>query len=104
MGRKKSIEELTNILAVALRHKIGAIVNFMEIYAEKYAKDSEVLLNETKKILEKEHFDFYDRKEIKEQLRKKLQAELASKEFLDKKKFEIMDEETEKVLREFDLL
>jgi len=43
MSKSKIIEELTNLLVVALRHKIGSIVNENEIYAQKYAKDVEVL-------------------------------------------------------------
>jgi hypothetical protein len=104
MGHKKEIEEFTNILATALRHKIGGIVNFMEVYASKYSKNYEILLKEAKKILEKTTFNFYEKKEIKEILGKKLYAELASKEFLSDKKFDIMGEEIEKVLKEIGLL
>jgi len=32
MSKKDSISELTNLLAIALRHKIGSIVNENEIY------------------------------------------------------------------------
>jgi len=35
MSKIKTIKELTNLLAIALRHKIGSIVNENEIYAEK---------------------------------------------------------------------
>ena len=42
MGKKRDIDELTNILAAALRHKIGSMVNKDEIYAQKYDKEFEV--------------------------------------------------------------
>ena len=43
MGKNKDICELTNILAKALRHRIGAIVNSDELYAQKYARDADIL-------------------------------------------------------------
>ena len=44
MGKTDSLHELTNILAKALRHKIGGIVNPNEIYAQKYARDADMLM------------------------------------------------------------
>ncbi|MFA5857405.1 MAG: hypothetical protein WC867_08645 [Candidatus Pacearchaeota archaeon] len=52
MSKKQILNELTNILAVALRHKIGSMVNKNEIYALKYSKDSEILFKEASKIKE----------------------------------------------------
>ena len=51
MSKTKTIHELANILAVALRHKIGSIVNSNEVYAQKYARDYETLLKEAEKIV-----------------------------------------------------
>jgi hypothetical protein len=45
MSKIKTTKELVNLLAIALRHKIGSIVNSNEIYAQKYARDAEVLFN-----------------------------------------------------------
>lgn len=103
MGKNKLISELTNLLAIALRHKIGSIVNQQEIYANKYAKDAEILINEAKKIAISENWNIYDKERIKSDLKTKLKKELESKDFIDKKKFDIMDEEIERVLRELDL-
>lgn len=99
MGKKSIIEELTNILAIALRHKIGSIVNLNEIYASKYAKDAEVLMDEARKIALKENWNMYDKERIRIILRRKVKDELAKKDFLDNKKFEIMDEEVGKALK-----
>ena len=101
MGKNKDINELTNLMAKALRHKIGSIVNKDELYASKYAKDAESIMAEAEKVLLRQNWNSYDETRIKEQLRIKLQKELEQKDFLDNKKFEIMDNEIEKALKEF---
>jgi len=99
MSKTKNIQELTTILSIALRHKIGSIVNQNEIYAQKYAKDAEVLIKEAQKISLKENWNNYDKEKIKEILKKKLKYELEKREFLDNKKFDILEDEMSKVLR-----
>ena len=103
MGKNKDITELTNLMSIALRHKIGSIVNKEDIYAEKYAKDAENILEEAKKSSIKQNWSYEDRLEIKRQLRKKLLKELMEKVFLDNRKFDIMDEEMNKALKELKL-
>ena len=103
MGKNKDINELTNLMSKALRHKIGSIVNKDEFYAAKYAKDAENIMKEAEKVLLRQNWNSYDKARIKEQLRIKLRKELGQKDFLDNKKFEIMDSEIEKALRGFDL-
>ncbi len=103
MGKNKDINELTNLMAKALRHKIGSIVNKDELYASKYAKDAESIMTEAEKVLLRQNWNNYDKLKIKEELRTKLRKELEQKDFLDNKKFEIMDNEIEKALKEFDL-
>ena len=103
MKKTKTIRELTNILAVALRHKIGSIVNQNEIYAQRYAKDADILLKEAQKTALKENWNQKDKEKIRGELKNKLKAELEKKEFLDERKFSIMDEEIEKVLALFGL-
>ncbi|MBI2107564.1 hypothetical protein HYU10_00095 [Candidatus Woesearchaeota archaeon] len=103
MGKNKDIGHLTNLMAKSLRHKIGAIVNTDEIYANKYAKDSENIMKEAKRVLLRHNWDNDDKIEIKEQLRVKLHKDLEEKDFLDDRKFAIMDAEIEKALREFGL-
>ena len=98
MSKTKNIKELTIVLAIALRHKIGSIVNQNEIYAQKYAKDAEVLIKEAQKISLKENWNNYDKEQIKRVLKKKLRQELENKEFLDIKKFDIMEKEMNNVL------
>lgn len=103
MGKKSVISELTNILAKALRHKIGSIVNQDEIYAQKYAKDAEILLKEAGKIALKENFNSYDKSYIKQMLEIKLRKELEEKEFIDNKKFDLMEKEINFALKELNL-
>jgi hypothetical protein len=104
MSKSKIIEELTNLLALSLRHKIGSIVNKEDLYSTKYANESEVLLNKAKSNIFGIKFNFYEKIEIQEKFRKKLKKELESKTFLNEKKFEIMDEEANKILKELGLL
>ncbi len=104
MGKKDDINELTNLMSRALRHKIGSIVNKDELYAGKYSKDSEVLMKEAENVLERRNWNREDKIRIKEELRKKLFKELEEKDFINNKKFDIMDEEMEKALKEFRLI
>jgi len=103
MGKNKDISELTNLMSKALRHKIGSIVNKDEFYANKYAKDAENIMKEAEKVLLRQNWNNYDKVKIKEQLRIKLQKELKEKDFLDNKKFDIMDKEISEALKEFGL-
>ena len=98
MSKKDRIAELVNVAVAALRHKIGGIVNFDEIYAQKYAKDAEILMKEAVKISAGINWSIQDKDRIKEELKIKLKQELERKDFLDSKKFDIMDEEIEKAL------
>lgn len=104
MGKRDDLRELVNILVKALRHRIGSIVNPDELYAEKYAKDADVLLNQARMVLSRENWNDYDKRVIKVELEKKLFIELDEKKFLNEKKFEIMDGEIEQVLGEMGLL
>ncbi len=99
MSKHDTIKELTNILAKALRHKIGAIVNSNEIYAQKYARDADILLKEAEKISLRENWNSFDKLEIRKMLQKKLRRELESKDFLDEKKFDYMEKEIESTLK-----
>ncbi len=103
MSKNKLIRELTNLLAIALRHKIGGIVNFNEIYAQKYSKDAEVLMKGAEKISFGKNWNAKDKARIKQELTKKLKSELESKDFLDNQKFDIMDNEIEKALKNLGL-
>ncbi len=103
MGEKSDIEELTNLMSKSLRHKIGSIVNENEIYAARYAKDAEAIMKAAEKIANKWNWNNYDKEQIRERLRRKLEKELTEKDFLNNKKFEIMDEEINKALCEFNL-
>ena len=88
-------------MSKALRHRIGAIVNKNEIYAERYAKDAEGIMKEAEKVIHRQNWNNYDKSEIKEILKRKLKKELEEKDFLDNRKFEIMDEEMNKALKGF---
>jgi len=103
MGKNNDVQELTSLMTKALRHKIGSIVNKDEFYANKYAKDAKNIMKEAEKVLLRQNWNTYDKATIKEQLKVKLKKELEQKDFLDDKKFDIMDEEIDKALKEFEL-
>lgn len=103
MNKRKLISELTNLLAVALRHKIGSIVNSNEIYASKYSKDADVLIKEAQKLSAKQNWNKEDKHEIERQTKAKLRTELQNKSFIDERKFTLIDEETRKVLASLNL-
>jgi len=101
MSKKGDIEQLTNLMSISLRHKIGSLVNDDELYAAKYAKDAESIMMEAEKVINRHSWNLYDKEEIKEKLKRKLKKELEEKDFLDNRKFEIMDEEMNKALGGF---
>ncbi len=103
MSKKGNIQELSNILAIALRHRIGSIVNPDAVYSQKYAKDAEVLMKEAVKISIGINWSIQDKNRIKEAVKSKLRLELEKRDFLDDKKFEIIDEEIEKAVKDLSL-
>ena len=98
MGKKNNIRKLVIFLTLSLSHKIGSIVNENKIYVEKYRKESVNFLNNAKKVVLKENWNIQDKKIIKERLRKELMEELSKRDFLDNRKFDIMEEEMNKAL------
>lgn len=104
MGKKDEINKLTNIMSVALRHNIGSIVNKHELYAAKYAKDSEMLLKQAETVARRQNWNQEQKEIIRNKLKIKLKKELEEKDFIDEKKFDIMGEEMEKILIRFRLL
>jgi thymidylate synthase ThyX len=104
MGKSDDLQQLANLMSKALRHRIGSIVNKDELYAAKYAKDADVIMREAEKVMMRQHWNAVDKARIKALLYVKLKKELTDKAFLDDKKFDVMNEEMEKALREFELL
>lgn len=103
MNKRKTIAELTNILAIALRHRIGSIVNSNEIYASKYAKDADVLIKEAQKLSLRQNWNKEDKQEIKKQTKEKLRVELEKKDFIENRKYTLIDKETHDVLLSLNL-
>ena|SRR3989344_3367980 len=99
MSKKAQINKITSILSISLRHKIGAIVNSNELYAQKYSRDAEILFKEAEKLVLREKWNNKDKTKIKEQLEKKLKKELGEKTFLDNKKFELISGEIDVAMR-----
>lgn len=103
MGKNKDIDQIATILSTALRHKIGAILGPDKKYFRKYEIEFTVRKELAKKILKECNFNSYDKNTIKSLVGKKLKNELEKREYIDNKKFNIMDEEIEKVLKELEL-
>lgn len=103
MSKKQIFEEFTNILAIALRHKIGSMVNPNALYAEKYAKDSEIFFKQAEKIKEQCSWNYADKTEIKEELKRKLTNELEKRPFLNNKKYDLIETEINRALTSLNL-
>lgn len=103
MSKSADIDELINILAEALRHKIGALVGKDELYSKKYLLEFNAHLEKAKKIAKNCHFNNYDKDFIKKNLEKKLRKQLEERDYIDNKKFDFVDIEINKVLEELDL-
>ena len=90
-------------MAHSLSHRIGSIVNRNNPYARKYFKEAVNFFNLAKKASTEENWNNFDKSEIKTMLKKELIDELTKKIFLDNKKFELVDKEVERVLKELNL-
>jgi hypothetical protein len=104
MSKKQIIDELTTLLAVSLRHKIGSIANKNEVYAEKYAKDAEIFFREAGKVNENANWSYNDKIEIKQELIGKLRKELEQKKFISDEKYDLIDIEVENALKELNII
>jgi len=103
MGKNSDIDQITTILSTALRHKIGAILGMDKKYFRKYEIEFSARRDLAKKILKECNFNSYDKNKITILLKRKLERELERRDYINQKKFEIMDEEIEKVLKELEL-
>lgn len=103
MSKKDILEQFTTILAISLRHRIGSMVNNNEIYAQRYAKDAEALFKEAEKAKNKANWNNSDKIEIKQTTKKKLKQELEKRDFIDNRKFELIDSEVDKALKDLNV-
>ena len=60
-------------------------------------------MNEARKSARQENWNIYEKAEIKAEIMKKLRKELEEKAFLDSKKFEVMEQEIKRALKEIKL-
>jgi hypothetical protein len=99
MGKRDDINELTALLSLTLTHRIGSLVNPDEIYSEKYRKESDVFLKRAIKISLRYNWNMDNKIKIREFLEKKLRESLEKRDFLDNKKFKLMEKEINSVLK-----
>ena len=104
MSKIKNINKIINMLATALRHEIGALVDIEELYVDKYKKEANARIKRASDIIKKCNFNIDDKYSIKIRLKEKLQKDLENRDYISDEKFDIVDEEVDKVLRELDLL
>lgn len=104
MSKEDILDKTVKLLAHAISHKIGSIVNKDSYYAEKYAKEAINFFNLAKRASLEKNWNKDDLIAIEKSLRKKLIEELKEKYFLDNKKFEFVDIEVKKALRELELM
>jgi|SRR3989338_4015358 len=99
MSKKDNLRELVKLLTLSVAHKIGSIVNKDELYAEKYLKESSHFLESAKEIYFKENWNSYDKQKIKDELKIMLNKELKKRDFIENKKFDLVDKEIEIALK-----
>lgn len=103
MGKKRDINQITTILSTALRHKIGAILGIDKRYFKKYEIEFSARRDIAKKILKDCNFNSYDKNIIRILLKRKLERELEKRDYINEKKFVIMNEEIDNILKELGL-
>jgi len=104
MSKEDTLDKMVKLLAHALSHKIGSIVNKNSYYAEKYAKEAINFFNLAKKTSLEGNWNRDDFDAIEKSLKRKLNEELELKDFLDNRKFDFVDIEIKKALRELELI
>ncbi|MBI2136228.1 hypothetical protein HYU06_04095 [Candidatus Woesearchaeota archaeon] len=100
MSKSRDIQELTGLLSQSLRHKIGSIVNKQELYATQYAKNAATILKRAAVVSKRHTWNRDEKAEIRTMLYNKLYNELKQKTFLHERKFEMIDDEIDKALKE----
>jgi len=100
MGKIKNLQSLTNLLTLALRHRIGIKADKNQPYANKYQREADNFFESSRKAFAKENWNRDDLAKMKKILKDKLIVELEKKDFISDMKFDIMDEEIDKILGE----
>ena len=103
MSKRKAIEEIANIVGIALRHKIGAAINPDAPYAKKYMSEAERAISEAKEKVLHINFNTEDKRELEDKIKKKLQKELEQRPFIGAEKFSLIDAEIAFVLKQLEL-
>src|SRR3989338_7370051 len=103
MGKNRDIDQITTILSTALRHKIGAILGIDKRYFKKYEIEFGARRDIAKKILKDCNFNSYDKNIIRIHLKRKLERELEKRYYINEGKFDLVDAEIDKVLKELGL-
>jgi len=92
------------LLNSGLMRTADASVEFKNFsYAGKYKKEYDTYLQQAKEIAFEENFNYYDKTEIKEKLTKKLRTELEKRDFIDNKKFDLIEGEVNNALSTLNL-
>lgn len=104
MGKNSNIQELARLVGLAVAHSIGSILNSSSLYADKYRKEKDNFLRLAEKIKDREHWNMSDFSLIKKKSVEEAHYELSKREHLDSRKYHLIDEEVEKILRELNLV
>ncbi len=103
MGKSDTVQELARLIGLAVAHSIGYILNPSSIYADKYRKEILNFMSLAAKTRDKEHWNVSDLRLIKAKAIEETNYELSRRDYLDLRKFELIDGEIEKMLRELEL-
>ncbi len=103
MSKKEDIAELIGALTNSLTHEIGSIVNRKSIYSDKYRKEAINFKDIAKSIVMKINFNHEDKVILKETLEKRVMNELIKRSFLEKEKFDLIENKVKEILEELQI-
>ena len=100
MGKQKEIGEIAGFIAFAALHKIASLLNPSAIYAEKYRKEYTNFVKQAEHIFLGKNWNMDDKDKIRAEAQKQAHNALQSRDYIEKKKFKLLDREITEVLEE----
>ena len=104
MGKSDHLQTLARMIALAVAHKIGYLIQSDSDYAKKYQKEYMNFMRQAESINFLEHWNDFDKEQILQISRKKVTDELSARTYLKAEKFTIIEKELFNVMHDLGLL
>ena|SRR3989344_6498136 len=104
MGKRDKIHTLARLIALAVAHRIGVLLDLHSTYANKYRKECANFIRQAENTQWGEHWSSSDKKEILETAKKESLRELAARTYLAPEKFKLLEKEILYVMHELKIL